>query len=408
MNFENAGAHSEKEPNRVEATQEIVPEEPVIVEMERDMQRLSLDGAEIDRILEKLPADDAVAIEAHERQSGIRARVGSILQNAALSLSLLSAPSLVHAQEGAPTTPEHTRSHVELEYDNPQRSAYESPEKYMQYVSGEYKRYMNSTQTSISQLLAGTEPLSHAMYPAVGEPDTKAIQAAFEPIVATHSRARLQSDSERQWMADVYYSPEHVQRLRDEEYSDEQIKDILSRVQQDKIDILPGEDLGSSDGIYHPSEYYDADDPLAAINDRIRIDDSLENAVTIHELQHRTKRGEVSSRARALYAEAFDGTHYLDKGFIEDGRSMVEYLQTPTELDARKKELEYDLERHTDWKYGQPFTPKQIEQLQQLRKQGLLSYGSEQFLNVIKPEYLERIMNELADTKDSSEQEHIA
>ena len=76
--------------------------------------------------------------------------------------------------------------------------------------------------------------------------------------------------------------------------------------------------------------------------------------------------------------------------------SEEEYLSKPTELDARKKVLEMEMESLGIKKYEEEFTDGHYKKLIKLNKEGKLSNDAHDFLRVIKPEYIKQIMNSIA------------
>jgi hypothetical protein len=75
--------------------------------------------------------------------------------------------------------------------------------------------------------------------------------------------------------------------------------------------------------------------------------------------------------------------------------TYLEYYGDPTELDARKKAMEYEMEVLGIKKYGERFSQRHLEELREKFKD--LSHNSREFLELINPKYFIRIMNTIAD-----------
>ncbi len=128
--------------------------------------------------------------------------------------------------------------------------------------------------------------------------------------------------------------------------------------------------------------------------------DEYKNA-GIHEFTHQSTWGNIlmSEKAKGLYVESFDETH-----LSEAEKKMVRYYKNATERDARKKVLEYDMENLGIKKYGEKFTNEHYLKLLKIQKSGKLSADSEEFLRMTKPEYMEKVMNEIAENSNSPEE----
>lgn len=78
-------------------------------------------------------------------------------------------------------------------------------------------------------------------------------------------------------------------------------------------------------------------------------------------------------------------------------------LSEPTELDARKKTTEYFMEQSGIKKYEEKFTKEHYEKLLELLKENKVPNDVRQFLEMIKSEYIEQIMNTIADNSNDQE-----
>ena len=122
----------------------------------------------------------------------------------------------------------------------------------------------------------------------------------------------------------------------------------------------------------------------------------------IHEYSHKITNGnnKMTFHETELLSESFDS---LATSSLFAGKDTslilknVTYLSDPTEIFARKKVFDYDLERLGVKKYGETFTPSHYLRALELMKQGKLMYGSSDFLRIIKPKYIERVMNKISD-----------
>lgn len=120
--------------------------------------------------------------------------------------------------------------------------------------------------------------------------------------------------------------------------------------------------------------------------------------VGTHEFAHQITGGKffMSEYAIDLYKKAFDSTKTSKEKILRDNINEEEYLGNPTELDARKKVLEMDMEKLGIKNYGEEFTDEHYKKLIKLKKEGKLSNDAYDFLRVIKPEYIKKIMNSIA------------
>lgn len=78
------------------------------------------------------------------------------------------------------------------------------------------------------------------------------------------------------------------------------------------------------------------------------------------------------------------------------------YFGEKGERYARKQELETEMAKLGIKKYGDKFTKEHYDKLMELYRQGKLSKESCRFIETTKPEYFERIFNEIAATGDEN------
>jgi regulator of sigma D len=81
--------------------------------------------------------------------------------------------------------------------------------------------------------------------------------------------------------------------------------------------------------------------------------------------------------------------------------SSYDYFSDPTELDARKKVLEYEMEVMGIKKYGEQFTKYDLQEL--MKNYDHLSRNSQEFLDHIDQGYFITIMNTIADMQTPTE-----
>lgn len=237
-----------------------------------------------------------------------------------------------------------------------------------------------------------------------------------------YQEAIVNLDDQREWLAGVVHSQEYRRRLKTNESIDEVImgiddetlnlygqryegmpKDPLERrkyrVTQDVLrvsDIQHPIEHGNLGRRYPEDTFTDNSNlPGRAVVDKAEAVNP-ESTTGLHELEHHVTEGKegISPATNWLYGRAFNGD-YIGQKYPEHPE-YVEYFSRPEEIDAYKKEFEYDLEKLTDWHYGEPFTTKLLDEVQKLRDEEKLNDGSERFLDIIKPGYLMRVMNTLA------------
>lgn len=214
-----------------------------------------------------------------------------------------------------------------------------------------------------------------------------------------------QYEMQRQWLLGIMKSPEYQARLA-KEYGGKMPYDISERIQNVEKDSnfvvkdAPNA-MGNANAFY---SFEGRNTHFSASSDPRDI-----HTVGVHEFTHESTDGDslLSSKADSLYRTAFDSSMLNKKDEIEiESKYKKEYNMTyygrPTEIDARKKELEYELEKLGVKKYGDTFTKEHYLMLQELHKKGKLGDGADQFYRMIKPEYFLIIMNEIAknDTED--------
>ena len=224
-------------------------------------------------------------------------------------------------------------------------------------------------------------------------------------------------DIGRQWVLDNINNPEYLERLKkEEEKSDPDMSksDLRKKTEMDKLIRTTGasdrnfklsSDISKSYGPTNKSvgAFYNTLEnkthfPLDA-------DSSVAVEYAIHEYAHKVTRANnfLSPRAIELFSNAFDSLSVvsnLSGVSSNDTVENVQYFSDPTEMYARKKVFDHDLEILGVKKYEEKFTMEHYLKVLNLQKEGKLSSGSNQFLYSVKPKMIIKIMNEIADVGD--------
>jgi hypothetical protein len=229
-------------------------------------------------------------------------------------------------------------------------------------------------------------------------------------------------DIGRQWVIDNLQNPEYKERLKKEVEQNSQsmsTNDELDKYLKEKYSLrlkqVSNNDYVISNDIQ--KSYGDTKSNAKAFYsiDKNEVylpleNDSLE-AVTnaIHEFSHKITKSEefLSEKTIKLFSESFDSLSVVANLSSEEEREnknfikSVVYFSDPTEMYARKKSFEYDLERLGVKKYEEKFTLKHYLRALKLKKEGKFSSDSEEFLYFIKPNMIKKVMNEIADINSS-------
>jgi hypothetical protein len=137
----------------------------------------------------------------------------------------------------------------------------------------------------------------------------------------------------------------------------------------------------------------------------LKYNDKDKEEVATHELAgHKATFGEygMSKEAKGLFKEAvISEKDFLSTHSYQEQR--YKYLSDLTEIYARKKVLDLEMEKLNIKKYGEPFIKdKHLPVLMKLRDEKKLSDSALEFLEVIKPEYFEKIFNEIAENNNGN------
>lgn len=435
-----------------------------------DAEQLEAEGRyELETLLEGLSETDPIVISTREHLSNIAARAKDLSRWAAASLALSAAQPAI-AQE----VPSYNETEIvvtasakpyKLEFNNPQREGYTTPEGYRKYLDGAWETlrkpyipvprdfsldsiaedvYQKKYEDLSPQERYGVEVRYKSRVPreekVLQEQNEKlkefeeSIKPSFDiarslpdekiDIVSEEYQKALENlDVQRKWLADVVHSPEYKRRLvinekindltkfgdtyenvYGESVSENEGKKPIEPLERRKSrvveDVLHVSDLqypiGTENlGEWHPKESGGSPEHVRD-NAVIQKLDSLrpESTTALHELEHHVTEAEkgISPGAVWLYSRAFN-YDLMSQEYPE----QVDYYSNPVELAAFKREFEYKLEQLIDWKYGEQLTQKHVEQIKMLRNTGKLDKDCELFLQMIKPEYLMRVMNTLAE-----------
>lgn len=209
-------------------------------------------------------------------------------------------------------------------------------------------------------------------------------------------------DEQKEWLKDVIGSGEYKDRMLKELDSNEKAADAYIDLRKVNLDDKDYDLVYGSlvDGVKSVGEYSEDDKSI-----RIATNPPKGYEVTgLHEFVHDITDGGATMTKKAidLYEKSFNPNIIKERNSEE----IVNYLADPTERDARKKVLEYDLEKLGVKKYGEVFTQEHYEKLFELAKKGMLSKNSLEFIVTTKPEFFLQVMNEIAEnkiTKDDSQ-----
>ena len=193
---------------------------------------------------------------------------------------------------------------------------------------------------------------------------------------------------QKAWLQRIIESPEYFRRLIIE-YCTERAANIERR---ERIENLSKDYI-----IEHYEKIEKRLDNVAGYSNWItHLPNYYETCIGVHEFAHQSTNHGIylSTYAKNLYKLAFDSSKVDGKIIVAIGKTDREYYGDPKELDAMKKELEFELERLEIKKYEETFTHEHYVQIMQLINQGLFtSYRIKVFLKVIRPEFMEQIMN---------------
>jgi hypothetical protein len=198
--------------------------------------------------------------------------------------------------------------------------------------------------------------------------------------------------AQKEWFMTHVDSPGYKRRLIEgEQLSRDDLEKRKALLQENDFHISPYETL--LENVNHGGQY-------DHVLNKIRMGTSPQNIKDghmIHELQHNATRNKfgMSKHAKELYAHSLNVEEIVTL-YGTESDERVDYLSNPTEMDARKKVLEWDMEQLGIKKYEDNFTDEHIDQLFDSLVWSQLSVNAKEFLLFTKREYLKEIMNTIA------------
>lgn len=250
-----------------------------------------------------------------------------------------------------------------------------------------------------------------------------------ESDIKSYEEAKAEYDKILEKLINHVASPEYLEKLsREYECSIEEAK----KIQKARLEAVKAGDYSLIEGLSSFTWQWDeVDGNIKNNSGKVYLQYNAKNKEEIitHEvLGHKATFAELglSEKARQIFKEAYrhNPEFLLDyakeekfnintpEETEETFKELTEYFSDISEIYARKKNLEMEMETLGIKKYGEKFTPKHLKILGDLKKQNKLSASAKQFLEIIKPEYLEVIFNDIAENninlKDNSYKENEA
>jgi hypothetical protein len=232
-------------------------------------------------------------------------------------------------------------------------------------------------------------------------------------------------DIGRQWVLNNIEDPKYQERL-EKEFSDEDktngdlasfIKNNYENRTKEAFDknFILSKDVAESYKSTEGEEAYLGVEAFYNPRDKKTYfpleNDSIQAVMlALHEYAHKVTEANrnLSPKAIKLFSEAFDTLSVAANFKIKNNQDSLEifnYFSDPTEMYVRKKVFEYDLERLGVKKYGELFTKEHLLKAAVLRRNGKLSNDSQEFLIIIRPEMLIKVMNEIADIDENEKKD---
>lgn len=194
---------------------------------------------------------------------------------------------------------------------------------------------------------------------------------------------------QKQWLLDQMQSDAYQERAEREGLSGDDIAKRVNRLESTEVRHVKKDEIypDGTEAISFVDIHEDKEHHILAGNKAFDPSATL----IVHEAQHiATLENEgLSDHARKLYSQS-----YKKSGHTEE---YEKYLQDNSERDARKKQLEYELEQLGIKTYSEPFTQKTFDTMMRLYRKGKFTYGPRQLIEGTKPEYFLQIMNEIAE-----------
>lgn len=237
-----------------------------------------------------------------------------------------------------------------------------------------------------------------------GEVDPK----AYSEYINELRNAYKLYDSQKEWLKEVVGSDEYKNRLGKEYGAGQGVAETAKNVRLNLLDkdynLKEGSTVSEeAQGHYLPKE------------DLVELPSApTDSSVGVHEFAHSINIGGwlLTEKAQELYKKAFNSEklNLGQRAYNEDYQKKygISYYSNPTEMDARKKQFEYDMERLGVKKYGEEFNDEHYKKIIELENEGKFSDGASEFIQIIKPEFMKQIMNEIADSSQPSPENNQA
>ena len=219
----------------------------------------------------------------------------------------------------------------------------------------------------------------------------------YKELLNDFKEAYERYDKQQTWLRDIVSSPAYKSRM-EKEIGDSNAGDFLLKKRLERIDdkdynLIEGYEVEGGAGGHFLLDKDLVELPTQTIEDPTSA---------LHEFTHDMTEGDywISRKARELYTESFTDKNFTESERRTEDEYLMQYDQSyfnrTTERDARKKQLEYDLEKFGIKKYGEEFNDSHYEKILELQKAGKLSHGADQFVRMTEPEFFKKIMNEIA------------
>lgn len=217
-------------------------------------------------------------------------------------------------------------------------------------------------------------------------------------------------DSQLNWLNSNIKSPEYIKRIQN--FEGLALTDVQKRLLLLNKNDYEGTSTSTSETKVitntETGEVLDAKFKLRYSKDK--DDEHNYRMSAIHEGEHLlTANGKYMSQyAIDLYKKALNKDAHVTVYGENDEKYIfsvngTDPLSEPNELDARKKTTEYFMEQSGIKKYEEKFTKEHYKKLLELLKEDKVPNDVRQFLEMIKPEYIEQIMNTIADNSNDQE-----
>lgn len=213
---------------------------------------------------------------------------------------------------------------------------------------------------------------------------------AFSSFTNPNDVFRAQYDKQKAWHSSKLADIEYLNRLCIE-FKDVRvaINEYTSRMKRLNTKYIV-ESIDSIDfKIKGAVSYYDYTN--------IHFPNFYSTTIGIHEFQHLLTYGNfyMSDYAKDLYRVAFDSSKVGNSTI--GAQTFLSRNSQPTEMDANRVQLSFEMERLGIKKYNEKFTLEHYKKLLYCLSKGLFTnQGAVDFLIVVKPRYVCQIFNTIA------------